>query len=108
MTFSLYCKVQLTAEEQSLIDKYIVDDYVLTWREGDSGQQYPGNTVKKLVDGVFYEGISDVSILLNNEDVIKNACNSFKNLLLVMASFGGEEIIEIGEEEQKNTGDENE
>lgn len=98
MTFSLYCKVLLTEDEHALINKYIVDDYVLTWRDGDNGQ-YPGVTVRGLVNGHMYDGISDVSILLNNESVIKNACRSFKNLLLVMASFGGEEIIDIDKED---------
>jgi len=93
MTFSLYCKVEISPEEQELIDKYKVNDYVLTWREGDKGR-IPGITVYSLVCGDTTE-IQDVATLLNNEDVIKEACKNFKNLLLIMASFGGEEVIEI-------------
>lgn len=93
MTFSLYCKVEISPEEQGLIDKYKVNEHVLTWRQGDNGQ-VPGITVRNLVDGHTTE-IQDVATLLNNEDVIKGACQDFKNLLLVMASFGGEEVIEI-------------
>jgi len=33
--------------------------------------------------------------LLNNEEVVKGACKDFKTLLEVMASFGGEEVIEF-------------
>ncbi len=93
MNFSLYCKVEISKEEQKLIDKYKVNDHVLTWREGDNGQ-IPGLRIKDLVYGHTVE-LSDVGTLLNNEEVIKGACEDFKNLLLVMASFGGEEVIEI-------------
>lgn len=44
--------------------------------------------------GKTYE-VSDVTTLLNNEEVIKEACNEFKTLLAVMASFGGKEVIQF-------------
>jgi len=93
MRFSLYCRVEISQEEQELIDKYKVHDHVLTWRKTEGGQ-IPGLTVGDLVRGKTYE-LDDVTTLLNNEEVIKEACLDFKNLLLVMASFGGEEVIEI-------------
>ena len=93
MKFSLYCRVEISPEEQELIDKYKVGDHVLTWREYE-GRQVPEITVQDLVGGKTTE-IDDVGTLLNKEDVIKGACHGFKNLLLVMASFGGEELIEI-------------
>jgi len=93
MKFSLYCRVEISPEEQELIDTYKVHDHVLTWRETESGQ-IPGLTVGDLVQGKTYE-LEDVTTLLNNEEVIKGACEDFKHLLLVMASFGGEEVIEV-------------
>jgi hypothetical protein len=72
---------------------YKVHDHVLTWRETESGK-VPGLTVGNLVQGKTYE-LEDVTTLLNNEAVIKGACDDFKNLLIVMASFGGEEVIEF-------------
>ncbi|WP_417910363.1 hypothetical protein [Candidatus Electronema sp. PJ] len=93
MTFSLYCKVQISQEEQELIDKYKVNDYVLTWRQGND-EKIPGITASSLVQGHATE-VWDVATLLNNEEVIKEACRDFKDLLLVMATFGGEEIVEI-------------
>ncbi len=93
MKFSLYCRVEISPEERELIDKYKVGEHVLTWREYN-GSQIPGITVQDLVGGRTTE-IDDVGTLLNNEEVIKNACQDFKNLLLVMASFGGEEVIDI-------------
>jgi hypothetical protein len=93
MNFSLFCRVEISPEEQELIDKYKVQEHVLTWHEHES-RQTPGLTVQDLVQGKTTE-IGDVATLLNNEEVIKGACEDFKNLLLVMASFGGEEVIEI-------------
>lgn len=93
MKFSLYCRVQIPPEEQELIDIYKVHDHVLTWRQFE-GRQIPGLTVGDLLRGKTYE-LDDVATLLSNEEVIKEACKDFKNLLLVMASFGGEEVIEI-------------
>lgn len=93
MNFSLFCRVEISQEERELINKYKVQDHVLTWREYE-GRQIPGLTVQDLVQGKTTE-IGDVATLLNNEEVIKDACQNFKNLLIVMASFGGEEVIEI-------------
>jgi hypothetical protein len=38
----------------------------------------------------FWRGTS----LLHVEDEIKKACKNFKMFLIVMASFGGEEVLE--------------
>ena len=92
MRFSLYCRVEISSEEQALIDKYKVQEHVLTWRETSNGQ-IPGMTVGDLTQGKTWE-LEDVTTLLNNEEVIKDACQDFKALLQIMASFGGEEVIE--------------
>ena len=93
MNFSLFCRVEISQEEQEHINKYKVQEHVLTWREYQDSQ-VPGLTVQDLVQGKTSE-IGDVATLLNNEEVIKSACQDFKTLLTVMASFGGEEVIEI-------------
>jgi len=93
MNFSLFCRVEISPEEQELINRYKVQEHVLTWREY-RGDQVPGLTVQDLLQGTTAE-IGDVATLLNNEEVIKSACQDFKTLLMVMASFGGEEVIEI-------------
>ena len=51
-------------------------------------------TIGGLVDEITQK-CKDVSILLNNEEVIKSACKTFKAYLDVMRSFGGQEVIEI-------------
>lgn len=93
MSFILSCRVELTKDEQALIDKYQVGYYTLTYKERE-GQQIPSLTIQDLLRGVNYE-IDDVGTLLNNEEVIKEACQDFKNLLVVMESFGGEEVYEF-------------
>jgi len=93
MTFLLSCRVELTSEEQELIARYRAEDHPLTYRTVRD-VQVPGHTIGDLVRGVSYE-LKDVTTLLSNEDIIKDACKDFKTLLVVMASFGGEEVIEF-------------
>jgi len=90
MTFLLSCRVELTPEERELIAKYKAEEQPLTYNRAGE----PGLRISSLVRGVRYE-VKDVTTLLNNEDVIKDACKEFKTLLMVMASFGGEETIEF-------------
>ena len=51
-------------------------------------------TINDLLNGVR-DKCKDITVLLNNEEVYKEACEHFKTLLEVMASFGGEEVIEF-------------
>lgn len=88
MSFILYAKVRLTQEEEDLVKKYKAHKEVL-YTKGE--QRY---TIGTLLNGVN-EKCKDIGVLLNNEQVYKEACEYFKTLLKVMASFGGEEVIEI-------------
>lgn len=94
MTFLLSCRVELVPEDQALINKYKVEDHPLTYKVYRDGTKVPDIKIGSLVRGVNYE-LEDVATLLSNEEIIKGACKDFKTLLLVMASFGGEEIIEL-------------
>lgn len=93
MKFSLECRVELTDQERAIVDQYKVNDHVLTWRN-NSGQEVPGLLISSLVRGTTQE-VDDVTTLLSNEEVIKGACANFRALLEVMATFGGEEVIEF-------------
>lgn len=86
--FSLYYRLVLTAEEQALVDRYRLADHILT------RSQTKIDTVRDALQGVT-EAVGSVEILLNNERVVKRACNSFYRLVLVARSFGGEEIIKL-------------
>jgi len=94
MTFLLSYRVELSPEEEALIEKYKVEDYTLTYTTGRDGIQLPKDTVRSLMQGVTEE-VKDITILLNNEETIKGACKNFKTLLEVMATFGGEEVVEF-------------
>lgn len=88
ISFILHAQVKLTNEEQELIKKYKSHKEVL-YSKGE--KHY---TIGDLVDGIR-DKCKDVTIMLNNENVYKEACTNFKTLLTIMASFGGEEIIEF-------------
>jgi len=75
-------------EEQNLIKKYKSNQEVLYTK---GGRNY---TVGDLTNTGVKEKCKDVSIVLNNEEVIKNGCKHLKVLLDVMNSFGGQEIFE--------------
>ena len=91
VTFIHTCRVELDQMEQELVSKYKAYDQVLTYK---GSQELPDLTVNQLINGVTEE-LGDIGVMINNEEVIKKACESFKNRLLIMATFGGEEVIEF-------------
>jgi hypothetical protein len=93
MVFLLSCRVVLTQEEQALVKKYKAESHPLTFVTDNAGNRVPKDTVSSLMRGVTEE-MKDITVLLNNEEVVKDACQSFKTLLQVMATFGGEEVID--------------
>ena len=92
ITFVLQTKVELTEGEQELVRRYKVESYPLTWVTSQ-GNRVPKDTVASLMAGTVEE-VKDITVPLNNEAVIKNACQEFKTLLDVMATFGGQESFE--------------
>lgn len=97
MEFTLHCQVELSPEENALVEKAKVGDYVLTkytlfeHRKGDYETEL---TVRNLVNGMA-STVTNVQKLLGLEDEVKNGCHNLKSLLQVISSFGGEEVIEI-------------
>jgi len=83
----------LTPEEQELITRYKAEHHPLTYRTEADSRQVPKDTISSLMQGVTEE-IKGITVLLNNESIIKEACKDFKTLLTVMATFGGEEVVE--------------
>ncbi len=94
MRFLLSFRIELTPEEKALVTKYRAEDTTLLSRTNKDGYPYPWYTVKNLMHGGS-ETADDVTILLNNEEELKKACQTFKTLLEVMDSFGGEETFEF-------------
>ena len=87
-SFILEAKVELTSEEKAIVDKYKANKEVLY----SSGNR--NYTINDLTSGTR-DKCKDVTILLDNEEVYKNACKHLKTLLEVMKSFGGQEEIEF-------------
>jgi len=91
--FTLFAKVELTSEEEALIKKYKAHKEVLFTGKN---RQY---TINDLLLGDKTK-CKDVTVLLENEKVYKNACQYLKTLLDVMKSFGGEERILFDDDQE--------
>jgi hypothetical protein len=88
ISFVLEARVVLTPQEEDLVKKYKAHREVL-YHRGDRSC-----TINDLLNGVR-EKCKDIEVLLNNEEVYKASCKTFKTLLQVMASFGGEQVVEF-------------
>ena len=87
MSFTLHAQAVVTPEEQALISKYKAQKLELF---SAGNRKY---TINDLLTGVS-DKVKDVTVLLQNEEVYKDACKHFKTMLDVMASFGGEEVVD--------------
>jgi hypothetical protein len=76
------------------VKRYNAENYPVTTSTLPDGRVVSRDTITSLMHGVSQE-LKDISILLNNEEQIKNGCTNFKTLLGVMATFGGEEVVEF-------------
>lgn len=94
VSFLLTYKLQLSPQEQELITRYKVENQVLMSTEAGNT-----TTVQDLITGRTQE-MQDITILLSNEEAVKNACQNFKILLDVMNSFGGEQVIDFDKHEK--------
>lgn len=93
MKFSLSCRIELTSSESALIEKYRVWEYSVLSFKDKRGNNIVWNIkdLAKVGNSIVCDGVQE---LLQQENEIKVACKSLKTLLDVMASFGGEEVIE--------------
>lgn len=99
MAFQLNCRVELTPEEHELATKYRIKGMILAkakQRPDKEVSAYDLITVNTLLNGVSYT-CRDVDHLLETESDIKRACEHFKLYLTVLATFGGEEVIEFAD-----------
>ncbi len=109
ITFTLTVRAELAEEEKSNIKKYKLGDTMLYERMTitDKGSGLLGVasrlafkmmnltvSVNDLSDGKKID-CKDIVEMLAVEDQIKEAAQTFKNVLQAAASFGGEEVIEI-------------
>lgn len=92
--FSISCQVQLTPQEQDLVKRYRVENEKLV-----AAGTLKASLTQELTIGTLIQSVSlecpNIGALLESEKEIRNACRAFKNYLDVMATFGGQEVVEI-------------
>lgn len=109
VTFTLSVRANLTHEEEKNIEKYKLGDTVLyekmTMTDRGSGLLGLASrlafkamnisvSVNDLSDGKKID-CKDIVEMLAVEDQIREAAQTFKNVLEAAASFGGEEVLEL-------------
>ncbi len=97
VNFSLYGRCDITNEEKALIAKYKVGEYSLASYQREVRGKEPINfqiTVDGIIRGETVQ-TDDINTLLELEEAMKKGCGNMKNLLEVMATFGGEQTFEI-------------
>jgi hypothetical protein len=91
--FTLRYRLDLTPDEQALVEKYKLQFYPLTWTTTPTGERQPDDTISTMVQGRS-QTLTDVVTLLNNEEIVKKACDELPPLFEVARSFGGDEVID--------------
>lgn len=94
VVFTLQCHLELDDYETELVEKHRKEDYPLgqaTDRRGDPRESIV--TLDRLRYG-FEMQTTYVSDALSTEDMIKEACSDFKELLGTLDNYGGGEEIE--------------
>lgn len=92
VSFTLTYRLILSPKEQELVRRYKLEEYAVTWRT-IQGTRMPDDTIANMVAGRM-QTLSDVTTLVNNESVVKDACDNLPVLFDVVRTFGGEEVIE--------------
>lgn len=92
VSFTLAYRLVLTPEETELVARYKLGEYPVTWRSLQ-GQRTPDDTIQNMTAGRS-QTLSDVTTLLNNENIVKDACDSLPTLFEVVRTFGGDETID--------------
>jgi len=92
VSFTLSYRLVLSPEEQELVKRYKLEEYAVTWRTLQ-GDRMPDDTIGNMVVGRT-QTLADVTTLVKNENVVKDACDNLPVLFEVVRTFGGEEVIE--------------
>lgn len=96
VSFTLSYRLGLTSEEEALVKRYKLEGYPITWTSSQ-GNRIPDDTIANMVVGRT-QTLSDVTTLVRNENIVKEACDSLPVLFEIVRTFGGEEVIEYPRE----------
>lgn len=92
VSFTLSYRLELTDEERALVERYKLGGYPVTFKS-IQGSRIPDDTISSMQVGAT-QTLSDVTTLIDNEGVLKSACDQLPPLFEVVRSFGGDEVIE--------------
>lgn len=92
VAFTLSYRLELTEDEKALVERYKLQEYPLTWSTFQ-GERVPEDTIERMMMGRS-QTLNDVTTLIENEEIIKNACDALPPLFSIARSFGGDEIID--------------
>ena len=90
--FTLSYRLELTADERDLVQQYKLEYYPVTWQTSN-GVRMPDDTISNMLDGRT-QTLTDVTTLIANERVVKDACDVLPGLFEVVRSFGGDEVVD--------------
>jgi hypothetical protein len=93
VNFTLAYRLELTHEEATLVERYKLQQYPVTWSTDIHGTKTPDDTISNMVESRS-QTLTDVMTLLRNEEIVKDACDNLVGLFDVVRSFGGDEVIE--------------
>lgn len=96
VSFTLSYQLQLTPEESQLVARYKLEGYALSFTTVQ-GTRMPDDTIGNMVVGRT-QTLQDVTTLLRNERIVKDACDELPPLFEVCRSFGGSESIDYPRE----------
>ena len=96
VSFTLSYRLILTDEEHELVRRYKLEEYPVTWSTSQ-GVRYPDDTIANMAAGRA-QTLADATTLINNENIVKDACDNLPVLFEIVRTFGGEEVIEYPRE----------
>jgi hypothetical protein len=97
-SFEVKSQVELTADEQKLIQHYGLNNAVLFSKKvtffGQTTDRAIEVRVRDILGGEGFK-CKDLEEVIAYSDSIKSACHTLKGYLEVAATFGGKEVFEI-------------
>lgn len=99
VSFEVRGQIQLTAEEQKLVQHYKLENEVILSKKminiwGQPTDHTVEVRVKQLLNGEAYK-CKDLNEVISYSESLKSACGTLKSYLEVAREFGGEETYEI-------------
>lgn len=94
ISFKVNARVELTEDELKIIKKYKAHKTPLLTKNSMFGPV--DYKIEDLINGVQHK-CKDIGEVIEFENIVKEACRNFDTTVKVMASFGGEIVIDFNE-----------